>query len=92
MSANHSLSVGEQFCFIPPNNSNKPASPISGIWVSAQWQHYKLLQDPNDPSKPRRSGPLTQQRIKLLNELSFAWTIRSRDNIGELSASLRKKN
>lgn len=33
--------------------------------------------------KPRRSAPLTQDRIDLLNGLNFTWTIRSRDNLGE---------
>jgi hypothetical protein len=36
-----------------------------------------------DESKPRRSAPLTQERIDLLNELLFTWTIRSRDSLGE---------
>jgi hypothetical protein len=36
-----------------------------------------------DESKPRRSAPLTQDRIDLLNELAFTWTIRSRDSLGE---------
>jgi hypothetical protein len=36
-----------------------------------------------DESKPRRSAPLTQDRIDLLNELGFTWTIRSRDSLGE---------
>jgi hypothetical protein len=36
-----------------------------------------------DESKPRRSAPLTQERIDLLNELTFTWTIRSRDSLGE---------
>jgi hypothetical protein len=33
--------------------------------------------------KPRRSAPLTQERIDLLKELGFTWTIRSRDSLGE---------
>ena len=31
----------------------------------------------------RRSAPLTQERINLLNEIGFTWTIRSRDTLGE---------
>lgn len=53
-----------------------------GIWVSAQRQQYKIMKSP-DESKPRRSAPLTQERIDLLNELGFTWTIRSRDSLGE---------
>lgn len=33
--------------------------------------------------KARRSAPLTQERIDLLNALGFTWTIRSRDALGE---------
>ena len=33
--------------------------------------------------KPRRSAPLTQSRIDILNMLGFTWTIRSRDSLGE---------
>lgn len=33
--------------------------------------------------KPRRSAPLTQGRIDMLNMLGFTWTIRSRDSLGE---------
>jgi hypothetical protein len=36
-----------------------------------------------DSSKPRRSAPLTPERIDLLNEIGFTWTIRSRDSLGE---------
>lgn len=56
-----------------------------GIWVSAQRQQYKQLHAaPNpDSNKPRRSAPLTQERINLLNALGFTWTIRSRDSLGE---------
>lgn len=53
-----------------------------GIWVSAQRQQYKQIKLA-DSSKPRRSAPLTQTRIDLLNELNFTWTIRSRDSLGE---------
>lgn len=53
-----------------------------GIWVSAQRQQYKILQAQTD-SKPRRSAPLTADRIELLNKLGFTWTIRSRDSLGE---------
>ena len=39
---------------------------------------------PGDPnSKAKRSAPLTQERIDLLNSLGFVWTIRSRDSFGE---------
>ena len=36
-----------------------------------------------DSAKQRRSAPLTKDRIELLNELGFTWTIRSRDSLGE---------
>lgn len=52
-----------------------------GIWVSAQRQQFKIINTPiTDPSKPRRSSPLTSERIRLLNEIGFTWTIRSREN------------
>lgn len=80
-----------------------------GIWVSAQRQQYKILQqqkhlqveaaflghaDSDTPAvktadgnaaggKARRSAPLTQERIDLLNAIGFTWTIRSRDSLGE---------
>lgn len=86
-----------------------------GIWVSAQRQQYKILQQqkllesmqgqevaaappaieittddtvqPADTAgtgaKARRSAPLTQERIDLLNAIGFTWTIRSRDSLGE---------
>jgi hypothetical protein len=54
-----------------------------GIWVSAQRQQYKQLNAAIDGNKPRRSAPLTQERINLLNALGFTWTIRSRDSLGE---------
>eukprot|EP00934_Nitzschia_sp_Nitz4_P001966 Nitzschia sp. Nitz4//scaffold107_size73032//27795//30897//NITZ4_005759-RA/size73032-augustus-gene-0.100-mRNA-1//-1//CDS//3329532590//1966//frame0 len=68
-----------------------------GIWVSAQRQQYKILQQQNkemamDPeegastatdAKARRSAPLTQERVDLLNAIGFTWTIRSRDSVGE---------
>ncbi|EEC44448.1 predicted protein, partial [Phaeodactylum tricornutum CCAP 1055/1] len=53
-----------------------------GIWVSAQRQQYKIVQTPPE-LRPRRSAPLTDDRIELLNELGFTWTIRSRDSLGE---------
>jgi len=34
-------------------------------------------------AKARRSAPLTQERIDLLNAIGFTWTIRSRDSLGE---------
>jgi hypothetical protein len=37
----------------------------------------------DDSFRPRRSAPLTQERIDLLNDISFTWTIRSRDSLGE---------
>jgi hypothetical protein len=53
-----------------------------GIWVSAQRQQYKLMQSTG--SKPGTArAPLTQERIDLLNQLGFTWTIRSRDSLGE---------
>ena len=52
-----------------------------GIWVSAQRQQYKLRNSPEDPSKPK--PPLTDERIALLNELNFTWSVRSRDSAGD---------
>jgi hypothetical protein len=53
-----------------------------GIWVSAQRQQKKII-DAADKSQPRRLAPLTKERVDLLNELDFTWTIRSRDSFGE---------
>ena len=51
-----------------------------GIWVSAQRQQYKIMQlAAQDPQQQQRPSPLTQERIDLLNQLGFTWTIRSRD-------------
>lgn len=53
-----------------------------GIWVSAQRAAYKS--GPKEPvENSGRAVPLTQERIDLLNELGFTWTIRSRDTLGE---------
>jgi len=57
-----------------------------GIWVSAQRQQYKATianQFLEDDDKRRGAVPLTQDRIDLLNDLGFTWTIRSRDSMGE---------
>ncbi|KAL3936285.1 MAG: hypothetical protein SGBAC_008367 [Bacillariaceae sp.] len=54
-----------------------------GIWVSAQRQQYKMVRQLPDATKGRRSTSLTQERIGLLNDLGFTWTIRSRDTFGE---------
>jgi Helicase associated domain len=53
-----------------------------GIWVSAQRQQYKIMQTPAE-LRPKRSASLTQDRINMLNKLTFTWTIRSRDSFGE---------
>lgn len=59
-----------------------PANKKLGIWVSAQRQQKKLL-DSNPDAKPNKSTPLTPERIKLLDDLGFTWTIRSRDSLGD---------
>ena len=41
------------------------------------------MQQTPDSAKPRRSAPLTKERIALLNDIGFTWTIRSRDSLGE---------
>lgn len=48
-----------------------------GIWVSSQRQQYKVLNSGEDTSKPK--PPLTDERIALLNDLNFTWSVRSRD-------------
>eukprot|EP00550_Attheya_septentrionalis_P004429 CAMPEP_0198283158 /NCGR_PEP_ID=MMETSP1449-20131203/2828_1 /TAXON_ID=420275 /ORGANISM="Attheya septentrionalis, Strain CCMP2084" /LENGTH=1129 /DNA_ID=CAMNT_0043979683 /DNA_START=92 /DNA_END=3481 /DNA_ORIENTATION=+ len=53
-----------------------------GIWVSAQRQQYKAMRADEEKGE-KRSTPLTEERIDLLNQLSFTWTIRSRDTLGE---------
>ena len=71
-------------------SSNVPARYAKnrrlGIWVSAQRQQYKATianQFLEDDDKRRGAVPLTQDRIDLLNDLGFTWTIRSRDSMGE---------
>uniref|UniRef100_A0A7S3P091 Helicase-associated domain-containing protein n=1 Tax=Amphora coffeiformis TaxID=265554 RepID=A0A7S3P091_9STRA len=54
-----------------------------GIWVSAQRQQYKQMQSGPQEESGSRTTPLTEDRIALLNELGFTWTIRSRDSLGE---------
>eukprot|EP00980_Cylindrotheca_fusiformis_P006910 scaffold1442_cov128-Cylindrotheca_fusiformis.AAC.31 len=54
-----------------------------GIWVSAQRQQYKIMRQMPESAKARRSAPLTEERIGLLNDIGFTWTIRSRDTFGE---------
>lgn len=69
------------------NHCNVPArynkNRKLGIWVSAQRQQYKILNTQSESSKARRSAPLTQERIDLLNKLGFTWSIRSRDSLGQ---------
>ena len=52
-----------------------------GIWVSSQRQQYKVRNSGEDTSKPK--PPLTDERIALLNELNFTWSVRSRDLSGD---------
>ena len=55
-----------------------------GIWVSAQRQQYKQQMQSAAPVEANSRGtPLTKERIELLNDLGFTWTIRSRDSLGE---------
>lgn len=51
--------------------------------MSAQRQQYKIRNTPEDPSKPKRSTPLSQARIDALNALGFTWSVRSRENPGD---------
>jgi hypothetical protein len=53
-----------------------------GIWVSAQRQQSKALQQNSEPMT-HGSARLSQERIDLLDNLGFTWTIRSRDSLGE---------
>lgn len=50
--------------------------------VSAQRQQYKTMNQMTSIAA-RRAAPLTQDRIEMLNQLGFTWTIRSRDSISE---------
>lgn len=54
-----------------------------GIWVSAQRQQYKQMQSTPPVETGSKATPLTKERIGLLNDLGFTWTIRSRDSLGE---------
>jgi hypothetical protein len=55
-----------------------------GVWVSTQRQQYKTMhQLSSDPAKARPSATLTPERIDLLNQIGFTWTLRSRDSFGE---------
>lgn len=68
-------------------NCNVPARYAAnrrlGIWVSAQRKQYKTMNQQPDTAKAQRSSPLVQERIELLNQIGFTWTIRSRDGLGE---------
>lgn len=67
------------------NHCNVPARYAKnrrlGIWVSAQRQQFKLLQKLS--SSEKQNVRLNEERIRLLNDLGFTWTIRSRDTLGE---------
>jgi hypothetical protein len=67
-------------CNVP---ARYPENRRLGIWVSAQRQQYKIMKQSQDSDRPKRSAPLTQERIDLLNIIGFTWTIRSRDSLGE---------
>jgi hypothetical protein len=69
-------------CNVPARYANNRRL---GIWVSAQRQQYKQLQQvaATLPPGTRIPSPLTPERIDLLNQLGFTWTIRSRDSLGE---------
>lgn len=68
-------------------NCNVPARYAAnrrlGMWVSAQRQQFKMMhQLSSDPANARPSATLTPERIELLNQIGFTWTIRSRDSFG----------
>jgi hypothetical protein len=67
-------------CNVPARYSNNLRL---GICVSAQRQQYKAIHAAADVQKARRAAPLTKERIDLLNQIGFTWTIRSRDTLGE---------
>jgi Helicase associated domain len=55
-----------------------------GIFVSAQRSQYKALQMlEHDQSADKTRTSLTPERIRLLNDLGFSWTVRSQYLIGE---------
>lgn len=55
-----------------------------GIFVSAQRSQYKALQMvERDQSADAPRTSLTRERIRLLNDLGFSWTVRSQYLIGE---------
>ena len=53
-----------------------------GIFVSSQRQQYKVLQKLTPSEK--QNVRLNEERIKLLNDLGFTWTLRSRDTPSEM--------
>eukprot|EP00529_Nitzschia_sp_RCC80_P008070 CAMPEP_0113486452 /NCGR_PEP_ID=MMETSP0014_2-20120614/25004_1 /TAXON_ID=2857 /ORGANISM="Nitzschia sp." /LENGTH=1315 /DNA_ID=CAMNT_0000380125 /DNA_START=307 /DNA_END=4254 /DNA_ORIENTATION=+ /assembly_acc=CAM_ASM_000159 len=53
-----------------------------GIWVSAQRAAYKANPKATE-SGGGRAAPFTQERIDLLNEIGFSFSIRSRESLGE---------
>jgi hypothetical protein len=58
--------------------------PVAAIAVDeSATQDVNNVANDTANSKVRRSAPLTQERIDLLNSLGFVWTIRSRDSLGE---------
>ena len=66
-------------CNVP---ARYPKNRRLGIWVSAQRQNFKALQKGGETSRSA-SSRLSQKRIDQLNQLGFAWTLRSWDTWGE---------
>ncbi len=72
-------------CNVPARYSNNRRL---GIWVSAQRQQYRLLQRLS--LSEQRNVRLNAERISLLNNVGFTWTIRSRAFGEEWNQRLRE--
>jgi len=54
-----------------------------GIWVTSQRQQFKLRKQGKPDTQTKRSISLTEERIKLLDDIGFSWSLRSNATIAE---------
>ena len=68
-------------CNVP---ARYPLNNRLGIWVTSQRQQFKLRnQGKEADTQTKRSISLTEERIKLLDDIGFLWSLRSNATIAE---------
>jgi len=72
-------------CMVP---SRYPPNPELGIWVGTQRTHYRLyLQSKSDTNSVNSNESaynfITEERIRILDELGFVWALRGNENIND---------